>query len=131
MMIQASIGMKWNGIFKAGTQVDKLLNKNARTLAFHLFQGKAGFLQARTCYQWCRRRGAGGASAPPKVSICHKSGQKFWKNGQNHWKFGQKWRPMLFIFHKLAPSVWRKTREDLFWRSYLKKVFMVFAGENL
>jgi len=30
----------------------------------------------------------------------------------------------------MVPTFCGKTHEDLFWRSYQKKVFMIFVGEN-
>jgi len=46
--------------------------------------------------QWCRRRGCGVASAPPKVLICWKFGPNLWKSRLNPWKYVEKWRPALF-----------------------------------
>jgi len=67
--------------------------------------------------------GGGGVSAPPKVLICRKSWQNFWKSRQNPWKslqnrwksgktpwkYGQKWRPRFAESHEdLSLEVIRK-----------------------
>jgi len=72
---------------------------------------------------WYRKRGS---SVPPKVLICRKS-------EQNRWKGGQKWRPMLFDFNKWHPTFPEKHTKTFVWRSYQKKVFMIFylCGEIL
>jgi len=60
---------------------------------------------------WCRRRGAGSASTPPKALIwcksrenTSKSGQNLWKPSQTPWTYEQKWHPTSFDLKKLAPN---------------------------
>ena len=76
--------------------------------------------------QWCRRRGAGGASTPPKVLIG-------WKSGQNPWKSGQKWRTMWFDLNKMAPNVCRVIpKEGLLEKMFAQSVVQVWenSGKN-
>jgi len=35
------------------------------------------------------------------------------------------------IHEEMAPNVWRKTNEDLFWKSHQKTSSMIAVGENM
>jgi len=88
--------------------------------------------------------GAGGASAPPKILICRKSGQnprKFWQNpwkpGQNPemprknpWKSRQKWRPLLFDFTKWQPTFAEKQMKT-FLEVTPKKILNILCGRTI
>jgi len=56
------------------------------------------------------------------------------ENGQNSWHSEQKWRPTCCLIWRNGTQRLQKntkSHEDLyFWRSYQKKVFMIFVGEN-
>ena len=83
--------------------------------------------------QWCRRGCAGGASAPPKVLVCQKSGKHPWKFGkilkilaktlsrENPWKPGQKLCPTLFDFKKWRPTFAEQEMKTFFWMSHPKR----------
>jgi len=46
-------------------------------------------------------------------------------------KSGQKWRATLLDLKKWRPTSAEKHMKTFFWRSYQKKVFMIFVGEYL
>ena len=65
--------------------------------------------------------GGGGASAPPKVFICWKSGQNHWKSGQNPWKSGRKLRPMFAKKHMKTFFGCHTKIHDLYGRKFVGK----------
>ena len=65
--------------------------------------------------QWCRRQGA---SVPPKILVC-------WKSGQNPWKYGTQ----IVWLQKIVPN-FAEEHMETFFGDHNKNVFVIFVGEN-
>jgi len=115
----------------ASYNMESLINKSAnKYICFYSFFKVRGVWnkgQLLKAGHWCRRRRCRGVSAPPKLLIWWKSGQKHSQSGQNLWKFGKNSqnRCMCFDFTKMAPKIKVQTLIFL-WRSCF---YLVLFGQ--